>query len=427
MQRSPTPTEDDEAFVPTAHVRNSLDLSARSRKAAIRTFPWKLRADEIQLASPRPRPRDVDSRKTKKPRIGEHLSLSTDEATTENTLHDTTVALPPPDAPSATTAIDHADDIADSDHVMDMHSNAGVAEGSRLWTPEEDVKLTSALTNTPKNKWGKNDWTAVAALVSGRTRSQCSKRWHDTLVSNIDPATARRGKWTADEDKTLKNALLTHGGNNWEVITALVLGRTKKQCLNRWQTALDPSIGRVTARTVNWTPDEDKKLKNAVPTHGDKNWMAIAMMIPGRTKNQCRNRWHTAFVSNIDPATARTGKWTPDEDKHLKNAISRYGDKNSEAIAALVPGRTNAQCYRRWRNFLVSRIDPATARTGKWTADEDKKLKNAVLKHGGKNWKAITALVLGRTKSQCCNRWHDTLVSNIDPTTVRGQQTKTRS
>jgi hypothetical protein len=37
-------------------------------------------------------------------------------------------------------------------------------------------------------------------------------------------------------------------------------------------------------------------------------------------------------------------------------------------------------------------------RKGKWAADEDSKLKDAVQTHGGKNWKTIAALVLGRTK-----------------------------
>jgi hypothetical protein len=221
MQGPPTLTEDDKAFVPTTHVRNGAYLSAGSRKAAMGTFPWKLRAGEIQLALPRPQ--DVDSRETKRRRLEEPFPTSIDAATTKNTSHDTMVALPP----DAVADADHAD----SDHDMDMHSNARVIGAPRRWTPEEDVKLTSALTNTLKNKWGQNNWAAVTALVPGRTKQQCSKRWHDTLVSNIDPATARRGNWTADEDKTLKNALRTHGGNNWEVITALVPGRTKKNSL----------------------------------------------------------------------------------------------------------------------------------------------------------------------------------------------------
>ena len=58
--------------------------------------------------------------------------------TTKNTSHDTTVALPP----DAVAVAEHAD----LDQVMDMHSKSGVVGAPCRWTPEEDVKLTSALT-----------------------------------------------------------------------------------------------------------------------------------------------------------------------------------------------------------------------------------------------------------------------------------------
>jgi hypothetical protein len=45
--------------------------------------------------------------------------------------------------------------------------------------------------------------------------------------------------------------------------------------------------------------------------------------------------------------------------------------------------------------ILISSIDPITARAGKWTADEDSKLKKAIKMQGGKEWAAIVALVWG--------------------------------
>jgi ubiquitin len=50
----------------------------------------------------------------------------------------------------------------------------------------------------------------------------------------------------------------------------------------------------------------------------------------------------------------------------------------------------------------------------KWAPDEDSKLKDAVQKHGGKNWDAISELVADRTNDQCRHRWHQLLNPSID-------------
>jgi hypothetical protein len=55
--------------------------------------------------------------------------------------------------------------------------------------------------------------------------------------------------------------------------------------------ALNPSIDRANGRTGKWAEGEDIKLKDAVQMHGDKDWDAIAALVPDRAKSQCRNRW----------------------------------------------------------------------------------------------------------------------------------------
>jgi hypothetical protein len=86
--------------------------------------------------------------------------------------------------------------------------------------------------------------------------------------------------------------------------------------------------------------DEDDKLNDAVQMHNGKDWFAIATLVPGRTRQQCRSRWSEAFDSRNVRTTARKGKWTPDEDDKLKDAIQMHDGENWYAIAALVPGRT---------------------------------------------------------------------------------------
>jgi myb proto-oncogene protein len=211
-------------------------------------------------------------------------------------LRDTAVSLP------ADTHADHAD--------------ADPVKGTQAigrWTLEEDAKLTSAVANTSKKKWGneyKIDWVAVAALVSSRTILQCRLKWKDVLDPSIDQATGRTGKWTEEEDIKLKDAVQMHGSNNWGAIATLVLGRTKKNCWERWHNSLNPSITLPAGRRGSWTVLEDNKLKDAVQAHGGKNWGAIAALVPGRTQSQCRNRWHNILDPSIDRTSGRRGKWT---------------------------------------------------------------------------------------------------------------------
>jgi myb proto-oncogene protein len=226
------------------------------------------------------------------------------------------------------------------------------------------------------------------------------------LDSSIDRGNERTGKWAEDEDSKLKDAVQTYCGKNWDAVAVLVPGRTKKQCWGRWHDVLEPTIDPTMARAGQWTPDEVSKLKDAVQTHGDKNWGAIAALVPGRTLKQCNSRWKAVLDPGIDRANGRTGSWTEDEDIMLKDAVHTHG-KNWGAISALVPGRTNIQCRCRWRDALDPSIDRANGRMGRWTAVEDSKLKDAVQTHGGKNWVAISAMVPGRTNSQCRCRWRE--------------------
>jgi hypothetical protein len=365
--QAPRPTDQAEAPIPPVTVSNDPippeivregpdeNLNGTvivRRKAAKRSLPFDLAAGELHehlmpsLWSPQAE--DIPAVARKKPRLEEPLPTTTDLAARKTASPDVSVGLPLP-------AADNDDDDLNADPVTDTQPNdRDTTVTRRFWTLEEDAKLTSAVTNTAKKKHGKEYRT------------------------------------------------------DWVVIAALVPGRTRFQCFHRWQHFLDPSIDRTNRRTGKWTEDEDIKLKDAVQTHGGKNWVAIAAMVPCRAQKQCRSRWHDVLKQKMDRANGRTGKWTEDEDIKLKDAVQLHGGKDWAAITALVPGRTKKQCSRRWDDVLNPSIALTAGCTGKWTTDEDSKLKDAVQTHSGKNWDAISALVSGRTKVQCYNRWHKT-------------------
>jgi hypothetical protein len=305
MQGPPTPYEEDEASIPTEHdERNGQPgpaLSAGDRKAAIRTFPWKLRTYEIQLALPQLPRAEAEIRETKRLRLEEPLPTSTDVVATENTTHDTIVALAPQNTAAApSTAPNAATDRDNSNPVTNTHPNMMTTLAPRnYWTPAEDAQLTRAITNTPKKKHKgefTSDWIAISAQVPDRTSLQCNHRWRRTLDPSILRTNLRTSLWTEDEDTKLKNAVHKHGGEDWAAIAILVPGRTKSQCHYRWQKVLDPSIKPANGRTGKWTEDEDIQLKNAVHKHAAKDWVAIAALVPDRTLNQCIGRWKYALA-----------------------------------------------------------------------------------------------------------------------------------
>ncbi len=145
-------------------------------------------------------------------------------------------------------------------------------------------------------------------------------------------------------------------------------GRRRRRLRIRggWTTSI---IDRTDSRTGGWTEDEDIKLKEAVQARGGKEWAAIATLVPGRAKLQCHKRWYDGLSpSIIDRANSRTGRWTEDEDIKLKEAVQAHGGKNWAAIATLVPGRTKIQCHKRWYDGASpSVIDWANSRTGTWS------------------------------------------------------------
>jgi hypothetical protein len=280
------------------------------------------------------------------------------------------------------------------------------------WSVDEDGKLKGTI-----QKHGGKNWMPIAASIPGRTTKQCKRRWHDSLEHDTDQTAGRARKWTEVEDDKLREWVRVHGGKDWAAITTLVPGRTMLQCRGRWYAFLNPSIALTAGRTSKWTEEEDNKLKNSIQLHGGKDgihWAAIATLFPGRTKRQCAGRWHDTLKHSIDRTDVRVGRWTTGEDAKLEDAVHTHGCEDWVAIAALVTGRTTDKCKRRWRNFLDPSIKLTAGRTDPWTIGEDSKLESAVQEHGGKNWIAIAALIPGRTRMQCSNRWHSSLKHSID-------------
>lgn len=99
-------------------------------------------------------------------------------------------------------------------------------------------------------------------------------------------APAHRRMWTPDEDRALINAVAQHGIGRWDRIAALVGSRKDWQCCERWRNQLSPQISK-----EPWRPEEDEIILQCVALHGQR-WSRIAKILPGRTGNSIKNRYH---------------------------------------------------------------------------------------------------------------------------------------
>ncbi|KAI9322093.1 hypothetical protein BX666DRAFT_571688 [Dichotomocladium elegans] len=144
-----------------------------------------------------------------------------------------------------------------------------------------------------------------------------------------------------------------------------------------------------------WTPEEDNLLRLAVQLYGDRTekWAKIAACVPGRTNKKCRKRW----FHSLDPSL-RKGAWTEEEDRLLREGVVRYPNQWSK-IADMLVGRTDDQCAKRWRESL----DPAIDRS-EWSSEEDARLMELYNQYGTQ-WQKIAQHFEGRPGLHCRNRW----------------------
>ncbi|XP_019087387.1 PREDICTED: myb-like protein L [Camelina sativa] len=236
----------------------------------------------------------------------------------------------------------------------------------------------------PKVNWEQLD-------IKNRSAAECEARW----MSSEDPL-INNGPWTVAEDNHIRLITQNKGFTDWlDIAVSLGTNRTPFQCLVRYQRSLNPYILR-----KEWTAEEDDQLRAAVDLFGETDWQSVANVLQGRTGPQCSNR-SVIFIwkKSLHPSGTRNRKWSSEEDKRLKVAVTLFGTKNWPKIAQFVPGRTGTQCLERWGNPLDPKL-----KFGKWTKEEDAKLGEAMKEHGH-CWSKVASYMSCRTDNQCARRW----------------------
>jgi hypothetical protein len=184
--------------------------------------------------------------------------------------------------------------------------------GGQKWTKEEDDLLRHLI-----GQFGKQ-WSIIASYIPNRSASQAAARWEKCINPNLT-----KGSFTQEEDQVLVRFVEENGKRAWPKVTALLPGRTPKQCRERWFNNLDPTVTK-----DPWTPEEDRRIFDGYVTHGPK-WSRIANELPGRTDNAIKNRWNASISRRMGIA---------DSGEHVlgPNKVRKYSRRPKGTVSVVV-------------------------------------------------------------------------------------------
>ncbi|KAI8089161.1 uncharacterized protein BX664DRAFT_332323 [Halteromyces radiatus] len=265
---------------------------------------------------------------------------------------------------------------------MIAYEHMAKQEPWRVW--EVDKLRRKEWENYPVNKL---DWVRISMIhVKTRNPMECMIQW-----TTQDHPKINKLPWKKKESTDLKLLVEKHGHNGkWEQIASeLKTNRTAAQCFAHYQAELNMQDSK-----RRWTAEDDEALKDAVTMMGDKNWQRVALLVGGRTGQQCLQRW----MKSINPAIRRS-KWTAEEDAALRASVAVYGKGNWTGVQRHLPGRTDMQCRERWMNVLDPRL-----RHDELSPEEKEKLTQLVAQHGRK-WSLFAELMPGRTDNILLRTW----------------------
>ena len=154
--------------------------------------------------------------------------------------------------------------------------------------------------------------------------------------------------------------------------------------------------GKIIAKPIPWTKEEDKLLLTSAKENNEKNWKKIASLFKGRSSIQCSSRYH-----RIKPGLAK-GHFTREEDLKLISLYNTFG-KKWNLIAKNMKNRSGKQVRDRFLNSLAPGVNKK-----KFTYEEDMKILK-YYKIYGKSWSKISQYINGRTGDMIKNRFYSNL------------------
>lgn len=127
-------------------------------------------------------------------------------------------------------------------------------------------------------------------VASGLHPSQMGPESLKALGRDVQSASKRKTgpkAWTKEEDTLLLSIVQSmRMPMKWSLVAQSLPERTGKQCRERYVNHLNPRL-----KVSDWTPVEDSTIFHLYNTIGS-HWAKMSKIIPGRTDNGIKNRFH---------------------------------------------------------------------------------------------------------------------------------------
>ena len=166
-------------------------------------------------------------------------------------------------------------------------SHTTISQDSDNSVQDSQIIITPIINLSPKNKPKAQYEKVKKWLQSQITKNSKQRRYKNSKSNKNKKKMIKRGQWSLQENKLLKNWIAVNGAKNWEACGRYIQGRTGKQCREHWNNCLNPELIK-----GDWTPEEDFLIMFFYEKC-QGSWKKINPLFNGRIENSIKNRFYS--------------------------------------------------------------------------------------------------------------------------------------